>query len=141
MQGADGQLNGHLLLESAYLGFVYFPAENHVIQVGDRSDGCSVVEGIGLDDRVSDLHRNVENHPRDGGTNLRITHFGISAGDTVLDDLQIVFCVLHLFFGSRKGGLALLEFLFRDNSGVKELFDPIIVASCLLKADLGYVDA
>ena len=72
LHGTDGQHDGHAGVQAADVGFIDIAPEEHVAHVGDRGDRGAVVEGIGLDHRVADLDRYVEDHTRDGGAYLGV---------------------------------------------------------------------
>ena len=72
LHGADGQYDGHAGVQAADVGFIDIAPEEHVAHVGDRGDRGAVVEGVGLDHRVADLDRYVEDHTRDGGAYLGV---------------------------------------------------------------------
>ena len=71
MQGTDGDLHLYAHSQLAYLRLVDVASEDEVVHVGNSSDRGTVVEGIRIDNRVTDLNGNVKDNATDGRTDER----------------------------------------------------------------------
>ena len=65
LKGSNGDLHRNANSELSYLCLVDIAAEDKVLHIGKGSDCCTVVEGIGEDDGITNLYRDVENDTRD----------------------------------------------------------------------------
>ena len=128
-------------MELAHVGLVDVAPEEHVRHVGNRGDGRAVVEGVGLDHRVSDLDRDVEDHAVDRRTDLGVAQLLVTAGDAVLDDLHVLLGVLQLLLRFPKRGAALLVLLVRHHALLVQGFRAVEFATGLVQRYFGHRDA
>ena len=128
-------------MQLADVRFVDVAPEEHVRHVGYGGDGRTVVERVGLDHRVSDLDRHVEDHTVDRRSDLRVAELLVAAGDAVLDDLQVLLGVQQFLLGFLEVGAPLLELLVRDDALVVQRFRAAEFAAGLRQRYFGYRDA
>ena len=127
-------------MNASDFSLIDIPFEDHVIHVCHRGDGSTVVEVICLNDGISHLDRNIQNHTGDGTAYLgRTADIGV-LGDTVADDLQCTLCVVTLFDRFQILCFGFLKLLFGNHALLEQLFVAFIDLLNLLQGDFGYVD-
>ena len=141
LQCTDGEFHGHALPELAHVRLIDVAPEEHVRHVGHRGDRRAVVERVGLNHRVADLDRHVEDHAVDRRTYLRVAQFLETARYAVLHDFEVLPGVLQLLFGLGEGGAALLGLLVRDDAFRVQSRRAVVFAAGLRQRDFGHRDA
>ena len=125
-------------MELAHIGLVDVAPEEHVRHVGHRGDRRAVVERVGLDHRVADLDRHVEDHAVDRRADLRIAQLLEPARNAVLHDLEVLFGILQLLHGLVERHAALLGLLVRNDAFGVQGRRAVVFAAGLRQRNLGH---
>ena len=128
-------------MDPAHLRLVDVAVEDQVVHVRDRGDGGTVVEGVRVDDRVTDFHRDVQDEAGHGGPHEGGAPGLVGRRHAVADDLQGFHGGGVLFLGLLEGLGHLLEGLGAHELLVEQVLLAVVVGLGLLEVHLGQADA